>query len=173
MRQLIRFTIVISFLGLTTGWTEPNTAAEQPFLKQKLLGTWMLVGWDQVRPDGSKFQKYGTDPRGFHIFEPNGRFFAMMARPDLPKIAASDPQKATSDEARAIMAGSIAYYGTYTVNEAERMVILRMDASTFPNQLGRDLPRRIVSVTANEMVYANPDATTGGGQIQLSWKRAH
>jgi hypothetical protein len=173
MRELIRSTIVISLLGLTTGWTEPNTRAEQPSLKQQLLGTWMLVGWDQVRPDGSKFQKYGTDPRGFHIFERNGRFFAMMARPDLPKIAASDPQKATSDEARAIMAGSIAYYGIYTVNEAERMVILRMDASTFPNQLGRDLPRRIVSVTANEMVYANPDATTGGGQIQLSWKRAH
>jgi Lipocalin-like domain len=173
MRQFISFMILISLLGLGTIWTEPSAAAEHPSLKEQLLGTWMLVGWDQVRPDGTKFQKYGTDPRGFHIFERNGRFFAMMARPDLPKIAASDPQKATPDEARAIMAGSIAYYGTYTVNEAERMVILRMDASTFPNQLGRDLPRRIVSVTANEMVYANPDATTGGGQIQLSWKRAH
>ena len=96
----------------------------------------------------------------------------MMARPDLPKLAASDPQKATPEEARAIMAGSIAYYGTYTVNEAERMVNLRMEASTFPNQLGRDLPRRIVSMTVDEMIYANPDATTGGGQIQLSWKRA-
>jgi hypothetical protein len=96
----------------------------------------------------------------------------MMARPDLPKIAASDPQKASPEEASAILAGSIAYYGTYIVNEPERMVVLRMDASTFPNQLGRELSRRIASVTANEMVYANPDATSGGGQIRLSWKRA-
>jgi hypothetical protein len=171
MRQLLRSTIVIVWLGLGTSWAEPNAAAEHPSLKEQLVGTWMLVGWDQVRPDGSKFQKYGVDPRGFHIFERSGRFFAMMARPDLPKIAASDPQKATTDEARAIMAGSIAYYGTYTVDEADRMVVLRMDASTFPNQLGRELPRLIVSVTADEMVYANPDATTGGGQILLSWKR--
>ena len=33
-----------------------------------------------------------------------------------------------------------------------------MESTTFPNQLGRDLPRRIVSVTADEMVYANPNA---------------
>jgi hypothetical protein len=162
----------MAVLGMFVGFVDLDAAAQQQLLKEQLLGTWILAAWEQVRPDGSKFEKYGTDPRGFHIFERNGRFFAMMARPDLPKIAASDPQKATPEEARAIMAGSIAYYGTYSVNEAERMVILRMDASTFPNQLGRELPRRIVSVTVNEMVYANPDATTGGGQIQLSWKRA-
>jgi hypothetical protein len=169
MRRLVGFATILALLGL--GFVNRDATAQQS-LKEQLLGTWILVAWDQVRPDGSKFQKYGTDPRGFHIFERNGRFFAMMARPDLPKIAASDPQKATPEEARAIMAGSIAYYGTYTVNEPERMVILRMEATTFPNQIGRELPRRIVSVTANEMVYANPSATTGGGQIQLSWKRA-
>jgi hypothetical protein len=172
MRRLVNFATISAFFGVGIGTLQGDATAQQQSLKEQLLGTWMLAAWDQMRPDGSKFQKYGTDPRGFHIFERNGRFFAMMARPDLPKIAASDPQKATPEEARAIMAGSIAYYGTYTVNEADRMVILRMDASTFPNQLGRELPRRIVSVTANEMVYANPEATTGGGQIQLSWKRA-
>jgi hypothetical protein len=172
MRRRVGFALIIALLGLGVGVVDRRATAQQQSLKDQLLGSWILVAWEQVRPDGSKFQKYGTDPRGFHIFEGNGRFFAMMARPDLPKIAASDPQKATPEEARAIMAGSIAYYGTYTVNEAERMVVLRMDSSTFPNQLGRELPRRVVSVTANEMVYANPDATTGGGQIQLSWKRA-
>jgi hypothetical protein len=171
MRRLVSFAAITAVLAIGVGFNRDATAQQQS-LKEQLLGTWILAAWEQMRPDGGKFEKYGADPRGFHIFEKNGRFFAMMARPDLPKIAASDPQKATLDEAKAIMAGSIAYYGTYTVNEAERMVVLRMDASTFPNQLGRDLSRRIVSVTANEMVYANPDATTGGGQIQLSWKRA-
>jgi hypothetical protein len=172
MRPLVSLAAIMTVLAINVGFVDRDAGAQQQSLKEQLLGTWILAAWEQVRPDGTKFQKYGTDPRGFHIFERNGRFFAMMARPDLPKIAASDPQKATPEEARAIMAGSIAYYGTYTVNEPERMVTLRMDASTFPNQLGRELPRRIVSVTANEMVYSNPDATTGGGHIQLSWKRA-
>jgi hypothetical protein len=172
MRRLIGFGMIVAMLCAGLGLTGHHATAQQGSLKDQLLGTWMLVAWEQVSADGSKLQKYGADPRGFHIFDRSGRFFAMMARPDLPKIAASDPQKATPEEARAIMAGSIAYYGTYTVNEQERMVILRMEATTFPNQLGRDLPRRIVSLTANEMVYANPSATTGGGQIRLSWKRA-
>jgi len=159
-------------LGMRVGFVDRDATAQQQWLRQQLLGTWILVAWDQVRADGTKIQKYGSDPRGFHIFEPSGRFFAMMARPDLPKLAAADPQKATAEEARAIVAGSIAYYGTYIVDEAERSVVLRVEASTFPNQLGRDLPRLIVSVTANEMTYANPVATTGGGPIQLSWKRA-
>ena len=160
MRRLVSFATIIVLLGV---WLSSGREAtgQQQSLKEQLLGTWILVAWEQLGADGSKFQKYGADPRGFHIFERNGRFFAMMARPDLPKIAASDPQKATPEEARAIMAGSIAYYGTYTVNEPERMVILRMEATTFPNQLGRDLPRRIVSVTANEMIYANPQRDHG------------
>jgi hypothetical protein len=172
MHRLVCSAIIMVMAGIGSSFDVRHAAAQQPSLKGQLLGTWMLVAWNQVGADGSNFQKYGADPRGFHIFEQNGRFFAMMARPDLPKFAASDPQKATAEEAKAIMAGSIAYYGTYSVNESERMVILRMEATTFPNQLGRDLSRRIVSVTANEMIYANPDATTGGGQIQLSWKRA-
>ncbi|HEY3656771.1 MAG TPA: lipocalin-like domain-containing protein [Steroidobacteraceae bacterium] len=171
MRWLVWSVAIIAALGIGVGCVD-SAVAQQQSLKEQILGTWVLVAWVQMRPDGSEFQKYGGNPQGFHIFERNGRFFAMMARPDLPKIAASDPQKATPEEARQIMAGSIAYYGTFTVDEAERTVTLRMDASTFPNQLGRELPRRIVSVTPNEMIYANSNATTGGGQIQLSWKRA-
>jgi hypothetical protein len=96
----------MALLGIGTSLVDRDATAQQQSLKEQLLGTWMLVAWNQVRADGSKFQKYGGDPRGFHIFQRNGRFFAMMARPDLPKIAASDPQKATPEEARAIMAGS-------------------------------------------------------------------
>src|SRR3954466_3175829 len=111
MRRPVRLATIVALLGIGMGICPGAATSQQPSLHEQLLGTWMLVAWDQVRPDGSTFQKYGTNPRGFHIFERNGRFLAMMARPDLPKIAASDPQKATPDEARAITAGSIAYYG--------------------------------------------------------------
>ena len=97
---------LISVLAVTAAGLTllPNSAvAQQKSLKDQLVGTWTLVSWEQTNPDGSKLQKYGSDPRGFHIFEENGRFFAMMARPDLPKIVASDPQKATAEEAKAIM----------------------------------------------------------------------
>ena len=134
--------LLVSFAGLLVAFAgshlHSGATAQEPSLKEQLIGTWMLVSWEQMQPDGTKFRKYGDDPRGFHIFERNGRFFAMMARPDLPKLSAADPQKATPEEARAIMAGSIAYYGTYVVNEAERMVTLRME---FEHVSQSDRPR--------------------------------
>ncbi len=39
------------------------------------------------------------------------------------------------------MVESIAYYGTYTVNEAKRFAILHLEAGTFPNQIGALSPR--------------------------------
>ncbi len=40
---------------------------------------------------------------------------------------------------RFLIVESIAYYGTYTINEAERVAIFRLEASTFPNQIGTEL----------------------------------
>jgi hypothetical protein len=62
----------------------------------------------------------------------------MFARPDLPKIASNAPATATSEEAKDLLAGSIAYFGTYGVNDADRVISLRLEASTFPNQLASD-----------------------------------
>lgn len=39
---------------------------------------------------------------------------------EVPKLAANDRAKATPEEATAVVRESIAYYGTYTANEAEK-----------------------------------------------------
>ena len=72
------------------------------------------------------------------MFDANGRFFVMFARPDLPKIASRDPLKTTTEENKAIMEGTIAYYGTYSVSEPDKALTLRVEASSFPNQVGAD-----------------------------------
>lgn len=146
-------------------------SAQQQSLKDQLVGTWMLDSWEQTRPDGSKFHSYGTNPKGFLILSADGRLFQMYARADLPKIAASDRSKATPEEAQAILVGSIATYGTYSVDEASKTVMRRLDASTFPNQLGRELKWVVNSLTADELKLTSPAPITGG-QIQLSLKRA-
>ena len=62
----------------------------------------------------------------------------MFARPDLPKIASRDPMRATPEENKAVMEGLIAYYGTFAVNEADKIVTFRIEASSFPNQVEAD-----------------------------------
>jgi lipocalin-like protein len=148
----------------------PSSAVGQS-LKDQLVGTWTLVSWDQTNPDGSKLQRFGANPKGYNIFDASGRVFVMFARPDLPKIASSNPSTPTPDEAKAIVSGAISYFGTYAVNEADKSVVFRLEASSFPNQLLTDQKRTIVSVTADELKYSNP-IPLSGGQITYAFRRA-
>jgi len=114
-----------------------NAFAQQKSIKEQLVGTWMLTSWEQTNKDGSKLQRYGSNPKGYNIFDANGRFFMMYANPDVPKIASGNPATATSEEAKAIVSGVVSYYGTYTVDEANKGITLRVEASSLPNQLGK------------------------------------
>lgn len=90
----------------------------------------------------------------------------------VPKIASNDRTKATIEEATAIVGGSIAYYGTYSVNKAEKSLSVVLEGSTFANLLGGPAQQRLVtSLTASELKFANP-RTPSGMTLQSIWKRA-
>lgn len=150
----------------------PGSAfSQQKSLKDQLVGTWTVVSWQQTNKDGTKLQRFGTTPKGVNMFDANGHFFIMFARPDLPKIASGDPNTPTPDEANAIAKGSIAYFGTYTVDEAGKTISLRVESSTLPNQLGMEQKRQISTLTADELKYTNVTALAGN-PIDIAFKRA-
>jgi Lipocalin-like domain len=160
-----------ALLCFAAGLSASDVLAQQTLLKEQLVGTWLLVSSDQVRPDGSKLKQFGANPKGINVLDANGRFFVMIASADNSQIAARDSAKANSEEIGGLIAESIAYYGTYTVNEAEKVVLFHLDASTFPNQIGTDQKRIITSLTANELKYTSP-AAMSGVQVHQVWKRA-
>jgi hypothetical protein len=88
----------------------------------------------------------------------------------LPKIASPERTKVTPQEAQAINVGSIACYGTYTVDEPSKTLLLNIESSTYPNQLGTQAKRVITSVTADELKYTNT-TPIGGGPITAAFKR--
>jgi hypothetical protein len=159
----------IAGLGLVLAPT--GAVSQQKSLKEQLVGTWTVVSWEQARPDGSKFQRFGANPKGVHIFDANGRYAVIFAHPELPKISSNNPSTPTPDELKGLVGRSIAYFGTYTVDEGSKVVNLRVEASSFPNQVGADNKRTITSLTADELKYQNTTALTGG-QIYITFKRA-
>jgi len=148
-----------------------STFAQQKSLREQLVGTWTVVSWEQTTKDGSKLQRFGTNPKGVAFFDASSHFFIMFARPDLPKIASNNASTMTPDEAKAIASGSIAYFGTYTVDETSKIITLRVESSSRPNQLGIDQKRVITSLTADELKYTNITAITGSN-INIAFKRA-
>jgi hypothetical protein len=156
----------LGLVVLSTG-----VVAQQTSLKDQLVGTWALVSSDQVRPDGSKLKQFGANPTGINVFEANGRFFVLIASADDSKIASNNPNKKNSEEGGRLIPEAMAYYGTYLVNEAEKVVMLHLEASTFPNLVGTDQRRIITSLTADELRYSNP-AAMRGAEVHQVWKRA-
>ena len=156
-RNILR---LLGLIVLGLGSPQGNVMAQHGSLKEQLVGTWTVVSWDQVNKDGSKFQRFGANPECVNVFDANGRFYVMFARADLPKFTANNPMKTTSDENKAVMEGSIAYFGTYTVDEAEKTISMRVETSTFPNQVGRE-QKRTISVSANELKLTNTTPLTG------------
>ena len=148
-----------------------STFAQQKSLREQLIGTWTVVSWEQTTKDGSKLQRFGTNPKGVNFFDADGHFFIMFARPDLPEIASNNASTMTPEEAKAIASGSIAYFGTYTVDETSKILTLRVESSSRPNQLGIDQKRAITSLTADELTYTNLTAITGSN-INIAFKRA-
>lgn len=170
MKRIFTYTAMAALIGASFVVTAISAFAQQKSLKDQLVGTWTLTSWEQVRADGSKLKRFGENPKGVAQFDAGGRFFLMLARPDLPKIASNSPTNPTPEEAKALVGGSLAYYGTYTVSEADKTIILRIESSTFPNQVGNEQKRIIGSLTADELKYSNPVATSGG-QIVTTFKR--
>ena len=164
-------------LSVITAWglaLLPGSAVgQQKSLKDQLVGTWTPVSWEQDVAGGSKFQRFGAPPKGVTVFEANGRFIQIFLRPDLAKIASNNLSSPTPEEAKAIVGGAIAYYGTYTVDEAAKIVSYRIEASSFPNQLGIEQKRTITSMTPTEMKYINTTVVGGAGQITITLKRAN
>jgi hypothetical protein len=150
----------------------PSSAiSQQKPLKDQLVGTWTLTGWEQTRPDGSKLQRFGANPKGIHVFDANGRTYTLFSRPDLPKIASNDPSRPTPEEAKGIVDGSIAYFGTYTVDEGSKIITVKVEASTFANQVGVDQKRTVTNVSADELKMVNTTVLSGG-QITYAFRRA-
>ena len=144
-----------------------DALAQKGSLKDQVIGTWIHVSTTVTAPDGKKSDRPGD---GLVIYTPDGHFTFINVANNLPKLAANNRDKATAEEARAIVAGSLAYYGTYTVNEATKTIVPTVQGSTFPNMVGADQSRIVTSITADEMRFINP--TAPAGVLEIVWKRA-
>jgi len=143
--------------------------SQQKSLKEQLVGTWIYASSTSTRADGSKTDR--PNLKGLVIYTSDGHFAFVSVRADLPKLASPDRARATAEEARAVVEGSIAYYGTYSINEVDKILTAKVEGSTFANLIGTDQKRIITSLTADELKFTNP-RTPAGETLEFVWKRS-
>ena len=117
-------------------------------------GTWRLLACEGQWSDGRISRPYGENPAGMLMYDGRGSFAGQIMALERPAFATGNLLKGSDDEVRAAFEGYVAYYGSYTVDEAEGLMVHDVEGSFFPNWVGDRQIRRF--------------EFTGGGQLRLS-----
>jgi hypothetical protein len=158
-------TTTIAAIMFLTG----NAQSQQSF-KQQLSGAWILVSNDNTAPDGTKRQLFGPNPQGILILDASGHYAQTQMRADRPKFAISNRLQGTAEENKAIVQGTVAFYGTWSADEDSKVLTMRLDASLFPNQVG-EVSRRPITIIGDEMTMNVPAPGAGGTTVSV-YRRA-
>lgn len=164
----MKFTLPALLVGVM--FAANFAGSQQPTTQGHLMGTWILVSETAYEGDKTS-EPLGSNPVGSIMFDQGGRFMLLIARSDLPKFAANKRDAGTLEENKAVLAGLLAFIGTYSVSEADQVLILHVEASTFPNWVGTD-QKRSFKIVGDEMKWTNRTPAIGAEVVEVVWRRA-
>lgn len=136
----------------------------------QVLGTWSMVS-AQVDPQGRNLPAYGAHPNGLLSFTADMHYVEVLTDADIPRFASNVRGEGTDEENRAAMAGSIGFFGTYTVDANGEFSGNNVEGCTFPNWIGgvrtRNELRLVVDGDFMTENFQRPDGT----KIVIRWQR--
>jgi hypothetical protein len=145
-------------------------SSQQPSLKAQLIGAWGFVVTAVNRQDGTRADVFGPTPNGVLMFHPDGYFVLFNSRPGRAKYASGNRLKGTPEEFKDTVLGTIAYFGSYTVDETKKAFVLNIKGSTFPDYEGTEQVRTF-TIVGDELRSINPNPSQGGSPLDLVLKR--
>jgi hypothetical protein len=100
----------------------------------QLVGTWRLISAEDFDSQTGQWVPYtfGNPPSGYFFYDATGHASIQIMTTPPQQIAT--PDSPTPEEALAIFNGYIAYYGTYTVDEAN--IYHQVEGAWDPSQVG-------------------------------------
>jgi len=143
-------------------WANAAAAQSVKSMKEELVGTWNLVIAEITAANGTKTLPFGPSPKGQIIFTADGHFSQVHVSSGLPKIAGNNRLNGRDVDNRAIVQGTLSFFGTYSVDEEKKTVTFNIVASTYPNAEGTSQTRTIDKLTADEFVNTNRGAGRDG-----------
>ena len=147
-----------------------SVPAHAQSLKAQIVGTWTAVS-QYVDQDGKKLEPFGANPKGIVVYDASGHFVLMLQQATLPQFASGNRLTGTAEENKAIVQGSIAYFGKYSVDEKGRTIHLHYEGSTYPNWDGED-QIRLIEISGDELQLISPQSAVGGGTVHLLLRRS-
>jgi hypothetical protein len=132
-------------------------SAAEGEIRRKLQGAWRYIG---TRLNGQNWDR-GANPKGMIYYGPHGEMSVQIA-PDVARTRAANVM--TPDDAFLALKDYIAYFGTYSIDEAAGTVTHHRQATIQPGDAG-DFVRRIEFI-GDRLVLRPPNST-----LEVTWER--
>ncbi len=113
---------------------------------------------------------FGDKPRGSLILSADGHYSIVLARATMAKIAGGARTKGSPDENKAVVEGSIAHAGTFTIDDKGKAITFNIATSTFPNWDGT-AQKRALKVSGDTLTYTVTAPSDGSKPNDVVWKR--
>lgn len=148
----------IALLGIAAA-AMPSAASAAPkfaadSLAGQLVGTWSFASSVNTRKDGTTFDRWGANPRGIFMFDRGGHYSQIIV----------------GSESRVLGAKTFCAFGTYSVNEENKVLVMHIEASSSAPLAGTSQKRASIFLTATAMKYSN-SVTAIGAIAEVLCKR--
>jgi hypothetical protein len=144
--------------------------SQEKSLREQLVGTWILVSIVNTSPTGVKRNLFGENPNGILIFDSGGRYVSIATARNRQEFSSRNRDTWTPDEYKAAVLGTRAQFGTWSVNESDRILIQGIDGSITPNNDGSEA-RRSISLAGDQLRLSSGNAARGGSN-EMVFERA-
>jgi hypothetical protein len=140
----------------------PNLAgAQQKPASELIAGNWTLTIADNVHPDGTSTPGFGPLPSGTATFGTDGHYSLQIA------------PSSTNEKAEGY--APVRQRGTYTLDEAQKTLSLRIEEGSVPAWSGTVQTGKIKFLNGDDLGWNNsvPLTTASGfASTELIWRRA-
>ena len=154
-RLSVRIAVVASFLVLAPAIHHATAQSVK-----RIAGTYAIVSTES----------FGKGARGTLMLAPDGHYSLVVMRATLPKFASGSRTKGTPEEVKAIVDGSIAHLGRYTIDDGGKAITFHIETSTFPNWDGAT-QKRPLKLSGDLLTFTVAAPSGGGSSTDVVWKR--
>ena len=138
----------------------------------RFIGSWRLISYRAIMPDGSRRDPLGKEPLGRLTYDDQGHVSVQFGRRGRARFASEELRGGTLEEMKAAFHGYVAYFGGYRVDEAAGLVTHHVLGSLFPNWEGQD-QKRFFELDGDRLTLTTPPTPAAGGMVTLvlDWER--
>jgi Lipocalin-like domain len=118
------------------------SAQSKDGIRERIVGAWRLESRTVRKANGEVLLDpvLGKQPIGRLFYDASGHMMLQMMRQERAQAISAPPNPQDARNPRIVL-GYDAYFGTFTVNEAEGTITHHVEGSLFPEDLGKDFRR--------------------------------